>query len=213
MGIGEQFEFERTGRIDPEEGSHPKKTYNFFWGGPYSNWDPSDFTYMGIDFSCTEQMMMLGKALLFGDDSAALRIMETYNPSVQKAWGKKVRRFNKDVWDPISYSIVYAACYSKFSQSADHRFYMLNDSSNTIVEASPYDTIWGIGMGERDKDILDESKWRGENRLGKVLMDVRRFLKNPMPYADQHLKFMNECEDLFKSQQKMVNEIKSTLNS
>jgi ribA/ribD-fused uncharacterized protein len=42
-----------------------------------------------------------------------------------------------------------------------------------FVEASPYDKIWGIGLGEADPKADDETQWLGENRLGKVLDEVR----------------------------------------
>ena len=41
------------------------------------------------------------------------------------------------------------------------------------VEASPMDTIWGIGLAQDNSQANDPTKWRGDNLLGFALMVVR----------------------------------------
>jgi ribA/ribD-fused uncharacterized protein len=155
------------------------KTYNFFWSGPYSQWDPSPFTLGGIKFSCAEQSMMFFKAIFVEDADMAKAIMATEDPQEQKAFGRRVKNFNAAKWDRVAYSLVYMANISKFMENQEHLRYIITDAADMIVEASPEDTIWGIGMGQGDPDIMDESKWKGQNLLGKVCMEVRDYLRNP----------------------------------
>jgi ribA/ribD-fused uncharacterized protein len=151
--------------------------YVFFWGGTsFSNWHPSTFTYKGMVFNCSEQAMMWEKAMTFFDDFTAGMVMELTNPAEQKKRGRKVLGYVDEIWAARRFDIVYEICLAKFTQNPEMKEELLSTGTRTIVEASPYDTIWGIGMGSNDPDVLDESKWKGENLLGKVLMKVRENL-------------------------------------
>lgn len=150
----------------------------FFWGGPFSQWYPSEFTIGGTTYNCAEQYMMAQKALLFGDEEAYKKIMNSRNPSEQKATGRLVKGFDVDKWNLVCKKVVYDANLAKFSSDPELKAYMMYSGDKEIVEASPYDTIWGIGMGEGDPNRFDRSKWRGTNWLGEVLMQIRDTLKN-----------------------------------
>jgi ribA/ribD-fused uncharacterized protein len=147
--------------------------YVFFWGGVCSQWHASEFEIDGQKYTCAEQYMMYKKALLFEDEEVANAIMRTNSPKEQKALGRKVRGFNKDRWEDVCREYVYEANYAKFTQNP----YMLEElktyGHREIVEASPEDKIWGIGMHETNPDILDKSKWDGTNWLGEAIMRVR----------------------------------------
>ncbi len=146
----------------------------FFWNGIYSQWYPSTFTIDGVTFSSCEQYMMYKKAKLFRDDETAQKILETQNPSDQKSLGKSVKNFNRDMWDEHCFSIVYQGNYAKFTQNDNLKEQLLKTADKTIVEASPYDKIWGIKKGVGDKDFDNPSQWRGLNLLGFVIMTVRK---------------------------------------
>ena len=163
-----------------------KTRYIFFWGNhsnkPYiikaclSQWWECAFNINGVTYNTAEQYMMAQKALLFGDKETFNEIMTACTPNEFKALGRKVKNFSQDIWDANKESIVYEGNYAKFSQNNELRQYLLETGNLILVEASPYDTIWGIGMSQDDPNILDESKWRGLNLLGKTLMKVRMSL-------------------------------------
>jgi len=130
-----------------------------------------DITY----YSC-EQYMMAKKAKLFNDEKVYDMIMSEEYPSEQKRLGKMVSNFNQVVWDKHKFDIVVNANYLKFTQNEMLKESLSSTGDKTIVEASPYDTIWGIGLSCDDDKILDESNWQGENLLGKAIMKVRTVL-------------------------------------
>jgi len=152
--------------------------FTFFWGGPFSNWATSTFKYKDITFSCSEQAMMWEKAMTFGDTATASQILETSDPSAQKKLGRLVNGYDDKVWSLIREELVFDICKAKFTQSAKMREELLNTGNTLLVEASPYDKIWGIGLGVEDPRSLDEAQWQGLNLLGQVLTNVREEIKN-----------------------------------
>jgi len=164
-------------------------THVFFWGDEFSNWYDCQFKYKGLTFFNSEQAFMWEKAMYFNDNEIAELILKTPNPRENKKLGRKVRNFNAEVWAVVSYPIMVAVNMAKYTQgikSNDIRYIhsrrarkaLLETGDKIIVEASPYDKIWGIGIGLDNDDCLDESKWLGLNLLGKALMEVRKTLKD-----------------------------------
>lgn len=147
--------------------------YVFFWGGICSQWYPSQFTINGEKFNCAEQYMMYKKALLFEDEDVANAIMRTFNPREQKALGRKVRGFDKDKWEEVCREYVYEANYAKFTQNPKLLEELMSYGDREIVEASPEDKIWGIGLHETDERVHDKSKWQGTNWLGEAIMRAK----------------------------------------
>jgi ribA/ribD-fused uncharacterized protein len=152
--------------------------FTFFWKAhsPFSQWHPATFEIKGITFNCAEQAMMYGKAILFGDHEIAEQILASTNPAHQKALGRKVRNFDKNLWERSCKRIVYKVNYAKFTQNQHLLRALLETKGTTLVEASPYDTIWGIGLDANHPDARDRSKWRGKNWLGEVLTQLRENL-------------------------------------
>jgi len=147
-----------------------------FWNGIFSQWYSHDMIIDGVPYNCCEQYMMAEKARLFGDEAALKKIMALKDPKDQKACGRTVKNFDKVKWDAACKTIVYRANMAKFSDPELNE-YLMSFGDDEIVEASPYDTIWGIGLGENDPRALDKSKWRGSNWLGEVIMQVRNDLR------------------------------------
>lgn len=149
--------------------------YEFFWHGPFSQWYMSSFTLFENKFNCAEQWMMFNKALVFGDNELAEDIYRSDDPKKQKDMGRKVKNFVPHIWHDMSHPLVYAGNIAKFSQNTNLKDLLLNTGDTVLVEASPYDNIWGIGFKAEDAERNIDS-W-GENRLGKILMEVRNTLR------------------------------------
>lgn len=153
--------------------------YHFFWGGPFSNWYPARIEYKGHEFKTTEHAFMWEKANFFNDELTASNILRTTSPADAKKLGREVKNFNSDEWSKVSFDIMVNINIAKFEQHLDlQKILCRNDN---FVEASPYDVIWGIGLGLGDPDINDESKWRGQNLLGKALMQVKKEIESRTP--------------------------------
>ena len=154
-----------------------KNGFVLFWGGPFSQWYPHKMEIDGVEYNCCEQYMMAEKARLFGDTEALEAIMKTKDPKKQKAYGRGVKNFNPHMWDLISRNVVFRGNLAKF-QDPELKEYLFGFGNEEIVEASPYDKVWGIGLSEDDPDALDKSKWQGTNWLGEAIMQVREALKS-----------------------------------
>jgi len=152
--------------------------FTFFWSGPFSQWYPAMFKVDGKRFLCAEQFMMFKKAEFFGDINTAEKIMLAPDPKTQKALGRSVQGFDVDSWNENAKAFVYMGNYNKFTQNNDLLKKLFATIGTTLVEASPYDTIWGIGLKEDDPSALDRNKWRGTNWLGEVLTSLREDLSN-----------------------------------
>lgn len=156
-----------------------KSGFVFFWTTKdyMSNWHLSPFTIDAVSFNCAEQWMMYAKAMLFGDKVIAKQILAEPIPREQKALGRKVKGFVSEVWDQECFAIMVKGCLQKFLQNPHLKEQLLATDDLILVEASPHDTIWGIGMDENHPDATNPDKWLGQNLLGLVLMEVRRLLR------------------------------------
>jgi ribA/ribD-fused uncharacterized protein len=148
----------------------------YFWSGIYSQWYKSNFEIDGMKFTTAEQYMMYKKALLFEDEEVGNAIMRTNNPREQKALGRKVRNFDADTWNENCREYVYEANYAKFTQDPNLLEQLMETGDRILVEASPQDKIWGIGLHFDDERVEDESQWQGTNWLGEAIMRVRKEL-------------------------------------
>src|ERR1043166_3732305 len=144
-------------------------TYFFRPEAPFSQWHPARFELDGHVFSCAEQYMMYGKAILFSDAEIAAEILEAASPRQHKALGRKVRNFNDVTWKANREQIVPTGSRPKFPQNPELRQALLDPAGTERVEASPFDRIWGIGLAASDPRAEDPAQWRGRNLLGKIL--------------------------------------------
>ena len=161
--------------------------------GPWvlSNFYKSPFTVTlstgkKYTFSCVEQYMMYRKAAYFDDWGTAGKILDLGDvyPLEYKKLGRKVNGFNEEEWAFASKSIVSEGLYEKFTQNPNLKEYLLSTGDAVIVEDSPYDKIWGIGIQSNHKDFKNPTKWPGENRLGFLLMGVRERLARDKAHED-----------------------------
>ena len=151
--------------------------YVLFWGGWPSQWHPAHFALGGVAYNCCEQYMMAEKARAFGDEAALAQVLASQSPREQKAIGRRVKDFDPGVWKGVCRGIVYAGNLARFSQDPDAKQTLLATGVRTIVEASPLDRIWGIGLAPDNPKTLDPAQWRGTNWLGVALTQVRETLR------------------------------------
>ena len=159
-------------------------TYVFFWGHTpgridrvgkscLSQWFERAFVHKAIRYPTAEHWMMAEKARLFEDEKRLQLILRTASAKTVKDFGRSVANFDEETWREQREKIVKNGNYLKFSQHADLRGYLLGTGNRILVEASPYDKVWGIGMKATDDGVEDPANWRGENLLGYALMEVR----------------------------------------
>lgn len=147
----------------------------FFWKppAPFSQWSRSHFEIEGQLYTHAEQFMMAEKARMFGDEEMLTRILAADDPSTQKKLGQAVRGFDDEPWRANRMQIVIAGNLAKFAQSEKLRRALSDTGDRELVEASPFDRIWGIGLRADDPGVEDRESWQGENLLGIALGKVR----------------------------------------
>ena len=164
----------------------PETAIIYFWGHTpnpkkitaacLSQWYDCCFEVDGVQYHTTEQYMMASKAKLFGDNEVYNEIMTANNPYDYKKLGRKVRNFEPEPWDARKSEIVVEGNKSKFGQNPDIKEFLLSTGDAILVEASPFDKIWGIGLDRETAMKGTVEQWQGENLLGCALMEVRDYL-------------------------------------
>lgn len=158
-------------------------SFLLFWGhtakaehpGPWvlSQWWPSPFVADGITYLHAEGFMMAEKARLFGDERTRRRIITAEHPAEAKKLGRLVSGFDETVWESARFDVVVQGNLAKFTQHGDLRRYLVSTAPRVLVEASPRDGIWGIGLSAQNVKATRPSEWRGRNLLGFALITVR----------------------------------------
>ena len=158
----------------------------FFWGHTdrgegltkacLSQWFPCSFVVDGQYYNCAEQYMMAEKARIFGDEEIRQQILAEYSQLAMKKLGRKVRNYDDVTWKEKRFDVVVKGNFAKLSQNEKLQNFLLSTGEKILVEASPKDTVWGIGLDESSPEAIQPSKWKGENLLGFALMEVRDIL-------------------------------------
>jgi ribA/ribD-fused uncharacterized protein len=163
-------------------GAKPK--WLMFWGhrpqadgsignGCLSQWWPCRFTVDQVEYASAEHWMMASKARLFGDRDAVASILAAHTPAEAKNLGRLVRGFDEQVWTQRRFDLVVEGNVAKFGQDPALRDFLAATKGRVLVEASPRDRIWGIGLSAADERATDPVHWRGLNLLGFALMEAR----------------------------------------
>ena len=158
--------------------------YVYFWGhqpprgggagaGCFSQWWPSPFEVDDVRFATAEHYMMWRKAKLFGDEEVAAQVLTAVHPKQAKDFGRRVRGFDEETWVAHRYGIVVDGNAAKFAQHPELGSYLAGTGNRVLVEASPVDRVWGIGLPADDPRAGKPRAWRGLNLLGFALADVR----------------------------------------
>lgn len=166
--------------------------YLMFWGhqpprgggvgrGCLSQWWPAEFTVDGVRYPTAEHFMMAAKARLFGDAETEAAILAAGHPGQAKDLGRRVRGFDEATWREARFATVVRGNLAKFGQNPELREFLLGTGDRVLVEASPVDPLWGIGLTAADERAERPEEWRGRNLLGFALMEVRRTLRDAPP--------------------------------
>lgn len=158
----------REGRVDPS---------------CFSQWFPRAFVVDDVHYATAEHFMMAEKARLFKDEAALEKILEVFEPAAAKALGRDVKNFDEAVWEKARFDAVLRGTLAKFGAHADLKTFLLSTGERLLVEASPRDKVWGIGMGAQHPDARTPSKWKGKNLLGFALMTARAQFAAAAPAA------------------------------
>ena len=142
-----------------------------------SQWWPATFSIDGQTFASAEHHMMAEKAKLFGDDEMFAAILAAESPSQAKSLGRRVHGFNEERWTAHRFPIAVRGNSAKFGQNPELKSWLLATGHIVLVEASPVDKIWGIGLAADDQRAKDPRTWPGLNLLGFALMKVRQALR------------------------------------
>ena len=189
-GITGKLAADAAQKIDSQEAlirevrAGTKVKYLHFWGhrprpdgrvsaSCLSQWWPSPFTVDGVTYATAEHWMMAGKARLFDDEDALARVLAAGHPSEAKKAGRLVRGFDEETWTRERFGIVVEGSVHKFAADEELRGFLLGTGERVLVEASPVDRVWGIGLAADDPAAEDPERWRGPNLLGFALMEAR----------------------------------------
>jgi ribA/ribD-fused uncharacterized protein len=162
----------------------------FFWGhtakdqriGKHvlSQWWSAAFSVDGRTYASAEQYMMAQKAELFGDQETLAAILDSSSPAQAKSLGRRVRGFDEERWIAHRYDTAVRGNLAKFGQNRELARWLLATGDTVLVEASPVDSIWGIGLAADDRRARDPHSWLGLNLLGFALMQARHTLVEPI---------------------------------
>ena len=163
-------------------------TYLLFWGhrplpngeigkSCFSQWWPAPFSIRKVGYATAEHFMMAEKARLFGDENARAQILKAGSPKAAKQLGRQVKNFEEAVWKESRFQFVVEGNYAKFSQNPGLGEFLLGTGNKVLVEASPVDRIWGIGLAADNERAMNPEEWRGLNLLGFALMEVRKLIR------------------------------------
>ena len=162
--------------------------------GCFCNWYPAEFDYAGRHYLHSEQFMMYQKVMMFGQTALGDEIMRTADPEQCKILGREFfDGFDAALWKRTRFVVVKRGIRAKFSQNPSMMETLLATGNAILAECSPRDKDWGILLSTSDPEVQDITKWRGENLLGQVLMEVREELREEirvtengevLPYED-----------------------------
>ncbi|PAV83622.1 hypothetical protein WR25_21892 [Diploscapter pachys] len=153
-----------------------------------SNFHLSQFESVSIDgskkhFTCVEQYFKYNKALYFNDQKTAEEILAEENPMKMRAVGRTVKGFDEKKWDEIKEDVMKRGLLAKFKQNNEARKELFESVNSRCVFCAPSDPIWGIGLDITDDELIDDKKWKGQNKLGRILDEVREELWMKPEYA------------------------------
>jgi len=121
-----------------------------------------------VECEFSEKAIMLTRAALMGDRESFDEIAIAPDPETCKALGRGVRNFKHELWGIHLEEIAFEVVKQKFENNPELSAVLLSTGSALLAEASPYDSIWGIGLRKSDSRSLHPDRWRGQDYLCSV---------------------------------------------
>lgn len=170
-----------------------------FWNSIFSNFYPVNFTFKSLYFISSEQAFMWCKARHFGDVPSCIAILDAKDPKSAKTLGRAVKGFDNAEWDKVRYGYMVEVLKAKFNSHPFILSPLLSTTGLELIEGSPYDKIWGVGIHWQNDACFDKTKWQGQNLLGQALVEVREYLLdntfyNYACYTNHHTKQLEVME-------------------
>ncbi|KAJ1304415.1 hypothetical protein OPQ81_005563 [Rhizoctonia solani] len=132
----------------------------------------STFTYQSA-----EQYLIHRKGLLFAPNSPVTHeVLKTNSPAELRSLSHKIPNYDEAAWVKQQISVITMGNYLKFNQDPGLKGLLLGTGSRELVEANPYDRVWGIGYDAKEA-AAHHNRW-GDNLMGKALMSVRKAIKS-----------------------------------
>lgn len=139
-----------------------------------SNEYMAGFKYAGIEYSSVEQFLIYQRMVMFKRDDVAEVVLDTDDIELIHDLGKaKIEHFDVGLWDKNSYILAKKAIKAKFSQNKELCRILLKTGNAILIYCSEKNRKWGIGLGIDDDRYHNVRNWKGQNLLGKILMEVR----------------------------------------
>ena len=125
-----------------------------------SNFYAAPFSLDGKTWPSVEHYF---QAMKFPTDPAYQEtIRQIKTPQSAKSLGSSKEHPIRPDWDSVREEVMKKALEAKFTQNEALKQILLSTKGKELVEASPTDIYWGIGKARK-----------GQNRLGKLLMELR----------------------------------------
>lgn len=140
----------------------------------FSNMSQHTIEVDGVQYPSVEHYFQAMKAKEFKDDEMFDKIVKAKTGKAVKAMGKKIKNFVKEVWDAKRDEVMRLGVRSKFIQHPELRKQLLETGDRQIGEADARNLYWGIGTAETSEKSKHPEKWRGQNKMGKLLMELRQ---------------------------------------
>ena len=117
--------------------------------------------------------------MFINDDITATRIMsaKTAHESFKISLTIKDKVESSKWYTGEAKESMYQTCILKFSQNLPLKQFLLNTNNTKMVEASPSNKRWGVGLSLKNPAIFDPQHWDGTNWMGEVLDRVKAALK------------------------------------
>ena len=103
-------------------------------------------------------------------------IMKSWSAKTQIDIGGAIDNYDSAVWDQKVDDVMENALRLKFAQNEKAKQFLLNTGDAVIVYCNEDQTYWGNGLKAADEASINPSMWKGSNKLGQLLMKIRKEL-------------------------------------